>query len=488
MKLSQLLQDVNVLNLNAPEDLEIADVCYDSRKAAPGCLFVAVTGMAVDGHKFIPAAVQAGAAAVICEQVPDCEIPYILVESSRAALAQLGANWFGHPTREMKIIGITGTNGKTTVSYLIRDILIHTLGAKVGLIGTIQNMIGDEVLETERTTPESFELQKLFRQMADAGCSHVVMEVSSHALALNRVDCVEFEVGVFTNLTQDHLDFHGNMLNYGLSKALLFQRCRHGVLNLDDESFGLMRERAMCTLNSYSAKQNDASLIAKNIRLKSDRVEMEVITGSEICRVELGIPGEFSVYNALAAVGTGLCLGIPLTDIAAALKKAHGVKGRVEVVPTPDMDFTILIDYAHTPDGLENVLRSVKGFCTGRLICLFGCGGDRDPIKRPIMGEIAAKLADFVVVTSDNPRTEQPDKIIEDILAGMQDTKTPYTVIENRREAIAWAMDHAEKDDIIVLAGKGHETYQIIGHEKTHLDEREEVAAHLEVMKKEQTQ
>ncbi|MBE6954808.1 MAG: UDP-N-acetylmuramoyl-L-alanyl-D-glutamate--2,6-diaminopimelate ligase [Ruminococcaceae bacterium] len=486
MKLSQLLEDVNVLNMNAPADLEIADVCYDSRKAAPGCLFVAVTGMAVDGHKFIPAAVQAGAAAVICEQVPDCEIPYILVESSRAALAQIGANWFGHPTKEMKIIGITGTNGKTTVSYLIRDILIHALGAKVGLIGTIQNMIGDVVLETERTTPESFELQKLFRQMADAGCSHVVMEVSSHALALNRVDCVEFEVGVFTNLTQDHLDFHGNMLNYGLSKALLFQRCRHGVLNLDDESFGLMRERAMCTLNSYSAKQNDATLIAKNIRLKSDRVEMEVITGSEICRVELGIPGEFSVYNALAAVGTALCLGLPLHEIAAALKKAHGVKGRVEVVPTPDMDFTILIDYAHTPDGLENVLRSVKGFCSGRLICLFGCGGDRDPIKRPIMGEIAAKLADFVVVTSDNPRTEQPGKIIEDILQGMQDTKTPYTVIENRREAIAWAMDHAQKDDIIVLAGKGHETYQIIGHEKTHLDEREEVAAHLEVMKKEQ--
>ena len=385
------------------------------------------------------------------------------------------------------MIGITGTNGKTTVTYLLKSILEQVTGAKIGLIGTIQNMIGDQVLETERTTPESFELQGLFRQMADAGCRFAVMEVSSHALCLNRVDCVDFCLGVFTNLTEDHLDFHKTMEAYGQAKAQLFARCPVSVLNMDDPAWTVMKASACGKVLTYSMEDDRADLVAKNVRLKSDRVEMEAVIGNEIRRLELGIPGAFSVYNALAAVLAALGLGLSLKDVAAALKNAKGVKGRVEVVPTPGQPYTMLIDYAHTPDGLENVLRTVRGFAKGRTVVLFGCGGDRDPIKRPIMGKIAADLADFVVVTSDNPRTEEPGAIIQQILAGMEGTKTPYTVIENRREAIAWVMDHAMPDDVIVLAGKGHETYQILGHEKTHLDEREEVAAHLEQMKKEQT-
>ena len=487
MQLKQLLVNVNPTQVHAPLDLEISAVCYDSRKAEPGCLFVAISGFAADGMAYIPAAVAAGAAAVVCERVPETDVPYILVENARSALAYLSDTWFGHPTGELKVIGVTGTNGKTTVTYLIKSILEQTENTRVGLIGTIQNMIGDQVLETERTTPESYELQKLFRSMADAGCGYAVMEVSSHALSLGRVDGVDFAVGVFTNLTEDHLDFHKTMEAYGDAKAELFARCPVSVLNRDDPAWTKMRDHAAGTVYTYSTLDDRADLVAKNIRLKSSKVEMEAVIGNDICRLDLGIPGQFSVYNALSAVMTVMALGIDLHQAAAALHNAKGVKGRAEVVPTPGCDFTILIDYAHTPDGLENVLRCVKGFAKGRTVVLFGCGGDRDPIKRPIMGAIAAQIADYVVVTSDNPRTEEPGEIIRQILEGMKDTKTPYTVIENRREAIAWVMDHALPDDVIVLAGKGHETYQILGHEKTHLDEREEVAAHLEQMKNKET-
>ena len=491
MKLLQLLESLEVLECTADPNLEISALCYDSRKAVPGCLFVAIVGFESDGHRFIPAAAAAGAAAVVCEKAPETDVPYILVPDSRKAMAALAAEWFGHPTKELKVVGVTGTNGKTTVTYLLKSILEHAAGAKVGLIGTVQDMIGDEVLESERatpTTPDSYELQSLFRKMADAGCEYAIMEVSSHALALSRVDCVDFALGIFTNLTEDHLDFHKTMEAYGAAKALLFGLCPVSVLNRDDPAWEQMRAAAAGKVLTYSAKDDRADLVAKNIQLKPNKVAMEAVIGNDICRLELGIPGQFSVYNALAAALAAMGLGLSLYDVAAALHQAKGVKGRVEVVPTPGCDFTILIDYAHTPDGLENVLSAVKGFSRGRTVAVFGCGGDRDPIKRPIMGEIAARIADFVVVTSDNPRTEEPGAIIQDILRGMEGTKTPYVVIENRREAIAWAMDHAQKDDVIVLAGKGHETYQILGREKTHLDEREEVAAHLEQMKKEREQ
>ena len=390
------------------------------------------------------------------------------------------ANWYGHPADSMTMIGVTGTNGKTTVTYLLKTVLEKTLGAKVGLIGTIQNMIGDKVLDTERTTPESIELQKLFAEMRDAGCTHVVMEVSSHALALSRVDGVHFRVGVFTNLTEDHLDFHKTMLDYCDAKAKLFQRCDVGVMNLDDLYCDRIRRQASCRILTYSTKDNAADLVAKNIRLKSDRVETDVVTGNEISRAELRIPGAFSVYNALAVIGTGLALGLSLNEVTAALRQAHGVKGRMEVVPTPGKDYTVLIDYSHTPDSLENALKTARGFCKGRVIAVFGCGGDRDPFKRPVMGEIGGRLADLCVVTSDNPRTENPNAIIAQIAEGMKDAKNKPVVIENRVEAIGWALDHARENDIILLCGKGHETYQEVGHEKRHMDEREIVAEHLE--------
>ncbi len=478
MKLSDLLKDIKVLSCTADLDTDITGVSYDSRKTQPGHLFVAITGYETDGHKFIPKAAQNGAAVVVCERIPEEKIPYVQVASSREALAVLGANWFGRPAEKMTFVGVTGTNGKTSVTYLLKEVLERTVGAKVGLIGTIQNMIGDEVLETERTTPESFELQELFAQMAAKGCTHVVMEVSSHALYLHRVDCIPYKVGVFTNLTEDHLDFHKTMEAYRQAKAILFTKCETGVFNVDDPAVVQTMQKASCKKMSVSV-QHGADLSAKNVELHSDCVTFDACTDGRAVPVRVGIPGGFTAYNALSVLGAATALGVPLADAAEALKTAKSVKGRVEVVPTPGKDYTVLIDYAHTPDALENVLRSVRSYCKGRLIAVFGCGGDRDPMKRPIMGEIGVRLSDLAVITSDNPRTEDPMKIIEQILDGAKKTGKPYEVVENRRRAIRRAMDLARKDDIIVLCGKGHETYQIIGTEKTHLDEREEVTRHL---------
>ena len=480
MKLKELLHGLDVLELYADEALDITGVQYDSRQVTPGNLFVAISGFQTDGHKYIPKAMENGAACAVCEKKPEANIPYVLVSDARAALAALGANWFGHPADDMCVIGITGTNGKTTSTYLLKHVLEKTLGAKVGLIGTIQNMIGDEVLHTERTTPESFELQKLFADMHEAGCTHVIMEVSSHALVLHRADQIRFSAAVFTNLTEDHLDFHKTMDAYCDAKAMLFRRCETGAVNVDDAYAKRIMEQADCCLLTYSAQGNPAALTAEHIDLFSDRVEFDAVYQNERVSVTLGIPGIFSVYNALGVIAAALALDIPLAKIADALRTAQSVKGRVEVVPTPGKDYTVLIDYSHTPDSLENILRAVRGFCAGRIIAVFGCGGDRDPYKRPVMGKIAAELSDLAIVTSDNPRTEDPYKILRQILAGMQDTETPYEVIESRVSAIGRAMELAQKDDVIVLCGKGHETYQEIGHEKHHLDEREIVASYLE--------
>lgn len=475
MKLSELLRDVDVLELHAPEGLEIADVAYDSRRAAPGGVFVAVRGFDTDGHKYIGSAVGNGAACVICEEAPECATPYVVVRDSRLALAIASRNFFRDPSSEMTVIGVTGTNGKTTTTYLTKHMLEVCLDAKVGLVGTNGNMIGGEFIKTEHTTPESCDLQRLFREMADAGCTHVVMEVSSHSLALNRVAGVSFGPCVFTNLTQDHLDFHKDMADYAAAKAKLFTMCGLGIVNADDEWSGFMAERAGCPMHSFSCKDAGAELYAKDIALTASGVSFTAVHGAESVPVKLGIPGHFSVYNALGVLGIGLALGIGLEDAAGALASARGVKGRVEVVPT-DGDYTILIDYAHTPDALENVLRSMREVTDGRLVALFGCGGDRDRKKRPIMGAIAAECADFVVVTSDNPRTEEPEAIIADILEGMAGSATPKAVICSRPEAIEWAIEHHLPGDVIVLAGKGHEDYQIVGHVKHHMDEREIVA------------
>ena len=479
MKLRDLLEGIPVLSATADLELEIPNVSYDSRATRPGDLFVAMRGFATDGHAFIGKAAAAGAAVVVCEEPPaDGAVPYVQVENSRRSLAVIGANFFGHPARSMTMAAVTGTNGKTSTTYLLKAILEQEAGAKVGLIGTNQNMIGAEVIPTERTTPESFELQRLFAQMRDAGCTHVVMEVSSHALALDRVYGVEYAVGVFTNLTQDHLDFHKTMEAYCDAKAILFRHCAVGVVNADDPWTGRLLADATCRRFSYAVKA-PADLRAENVVLKAEGISFDAVTNTERVPISVGIPGGFMVYNTLDVLGAALALGIPLEKSADALSRVPHVKGRVEVVPTPGKDYTILIDYAHSPDGLQNVLTAVKGFAKGRTVALFGCGGDRDKTKRPKMGKIAADIADFVVVTSDNPRTEKPGDIIADILPGLEGSDTPHVVIEDRVEAIHWIMDHAQPGDVIALCGKGHETYQEINHVKHHMDEREIVAEYL---------
>ena len=480
MKLNDILKGLEVLSATADMAQEITGVSYDSRTTAPGSVFVAISGEAVDGHRFIPIAAEKGAVCVVCERVPERDIPYVQVKSSRKALALMAANWFDHPACEMTMIGVTGTSGKTTSTYLIKSILEQKAGAKVGLVGTIQNMIGDQVLHTERTTPESFELQKLFRQMSDAGCTHVVMEVSSHALVLDRVYGIRFAVGIFTNLSQDHLDFHHTMEAYCDAKAILFDRCDVGVYNADDPWHTRLLQNAKCPrLFSYGIHAAGADLKAKSVQLHPGSVAFDAEADTEWAHVRVGIPAQFTVYNTLDAMACCWNLGVPLAECADALARNHGVKGRMEIIPTPGKDYTILNDYSHKPDALENVLESVNGFAKGRTVVLFGCGGDRDKTKRPVMGGIAARLADFVIVTSDNPRTEDPQSIIDDILAGMRDTDTPYVAIPDRVEAIHYAMDHAQGGDVIILAGKGHEDYQEIDHVHYPMDERVIVADYL---------
>ena len=482
MKLKELLRNIPVLHHTADLELDITDVHYDSRKVTAGSLFVAVTGFASDGNRFIPMALSKGAVAVVTAKEPEDDVPYVLVESDRLALALLGCNFFGHPAKAMTMIGVTGTNGKTSTTLLLKQVLEKVLGAKVGLIGTMANLVGDEEIPTERTTPESFDLQALFGRMRDAGCSHVVMEVSSHAVTLERIGGTHFDIAAFTNLTEDHLDFHKTMDAYCDAKAELFRRCDKAVINVDDSYAPRILEAAACPVLTTSVAAEEG-LHAKNLELLAEGISFTAVCGEETAEVHLPIPGKFTVYNALTVMGIAKQLGISLADCAEALKTAQGVKGRVEVVPTPGTPYSVLIDYAHTPDGLENVLSSVKDFCKGRLIGVFGCGGDRDPMKRPIMGEIGTKLSDIAIITSDNPRTEDPMAIIEDILKGVKQEYGEYIVMEDRRAAIRYAMDIAEKDDIIVLAGKGHETYQEIHGVKYHLDEREEVAAHLQELR-----
>ncbi len=482
MKLKDLLQGVSVLEVTADLEQNLDEVYYDSRKVTAGSLFVAISGFASDGNRFIPMAVEKGACAVVTAKKPQEDVPYVLVSNDRLALAQIGGNFYGHPAKNMTLIGVTGTNGKTSVTMLLAQVLEKTLGTKVGLIGTMENRIGDLVIPTERTTPESFELQGLFARMRDGGCTHVVMEVSSHAIALDRVGGVDFDVAAFTNLTEDHLDFHKTMENYCDTKAELFGRCGKAVLNRDDAWFQRISYKIECPMMTTSVS-GTGNLRAENLELHADGISFDAVMEGENVHVTLPIPGKFTVYNALTVLGIALELGISLEAAGKALHDAKGVKGRVEVVPTPGKDFTVLVDYAHTPDGLENVLSSVRGFCKGRLISVFGCGGDRDPIKRPIMGRIGVELSDIAVITSDNPRSEEPMTIINDILKGISEDTGCHIVVENRKKAITYAMDIAEKNDIIVLAGKGHETYQEICGVKYHMDEREIVAEHLAEMR-----
>ncbi len=479
MKLRDLLEGVEVLDVHADLDMTVSGMTYDSRKVMPGWVFVAITGFATDGNLYIEKALDKGAVAVITAKEQNGSFPYVRVAGDRLALALCGSNFYGHPGKAMKLIGITGTNGKTSSTLLLKHVIEKTLGAKVGLMGTMENMIGHKRIPTERTTPESLDLQALLADMRDGGCEFAIMEASSHAIALERVGGLHYAVAAFTNLTEDHLDFHESMENYCDTKALLFERCDWAVVNQDDPWAPRICKHAACPVLFSSCKEQ-AGLYATDVQLLSDGVSFVAVHQNESAHVKVGIPGKFTVYNVLTVLGCALGLGIRLQDAAAALESAEGVKGRVEVVPTPGKPYTVLIDYAHTPDGLENVLSSVRGYCKGRLISVFGCGGDRDPIKRPIMGRIGVELSDLAIITSDNPRTEEPNAIIRDICQGIDQEKDNYIVIENRPKAIRYAMDIAKIHDIIVLAGKGHETYQEIHGVKHHLDEREVVAAYLE--------
>ncbi len=474
MKLGELIDGLDILSMDADLDTEVTGLVADSRKVTPGSVFVAVRGYESDGHRFIDAAVKAGAAVVIGEEVPE-GVPSVKVADSRRAMAAAAGNLYGNPSRSMRMIGVTGTNGKTTTTNLIKTVLEETLGVKVGLIGTNRNMIGKEEFETDRTTPDCLELQALLRRMADEGCEYVVMEVSSHALYLDRVYGIRFSEGIFTNLTEDHLDFHKTMEEYAKAKSRLFTMCDTAIINIDDPWSETMLKAATGKIYTYSAKSDEADLTARNIKLHASSVSFCALMTGKLEKIRLGIPGMFSVYNALAATAACLAAGVTVDKVRAAFNDCSGVKGRAEVVPT-DTDYTVLIDYAHTPDALENILKTVRGFTKGRVIVLFGCGGDRDPVKRPIMGQIAERLSDYVIVTSDNPRTEKPETIIDEIMTGIKGKNKPVEVICDRREAISRALSVARAGDTVVLAGKGHETYQEIDHVKHHLDEREVVA------------
>lgn len=471
MKLSQILNGIDVLS--AYEDTEVRDVAQDSRLVKEGTLFVCVKGAAFDGHNVAKEMLDKGAAAVVVERDLGLD-KQILVSNSRAVFSPICANFFGNPADKLKLIGLTGTNGKTTTTFLIKQIL-ENVGKKVGLIGTVQNMICDEVYPAKYTTPDPYELQKLFAMMVEADCDYCVMEVSSQALAQGRVNGLRFAVGVFTNLTQDHLDYHKTWENYFNSKRILFENCDIAVTNADDKNgLEIVKDLDFKKLVTYAVDTNNASFVAKNVSFKSNGVDYEIV-GDTIGRCHCNIPGRFSVYNSLCAATVALSLGIEFRDVLLAISKSQGVKGRIEVVPC-DRDFDIIIDYAHSPDGLENIITSLKEIAKGRVVTVFGCGGDRDKTKRPKMGKIAAELSDFCIVTSDNPRSENPSAIIEDILVGMKGINTPYEVVEQRRDAIEYAIKNAQKDDIILLAGKGHETYQILPTGTIHFDEREVAA------------
>lgn len=467
MLLSQLLDGALPI-----DDREIAGITCDSRRVERGFAFVCISGTAQDGHVYAADALARGAAVVIT-QIPQGLSDEVTVESTRKTWARMCARWFGDPAQKLHLIGVTGTNGKTTVTWLLKAALT-ACGHKVGLLGTIQNMIGERVLPSGHTTPDPYELQSMLALMVAEGCTYAVMEVSSHALCQDRVDGCVFDAAIFTNLTQDHLDYHGTMEAYMQAKKRLFAQARQAVVNVDDAWADAMTEGVTIPVHTFSAA-GEAEFEAREIAARPDGVDFLLRAGETAARVHFAIPGMFSVYNALATAACLLSLGFPLTAVAAALEEARGVKGRAEIVPGP-RGVTVVIDYAHTPDGLENICRTLKECCNGELITVFGCGGDRDRTKRPKMGRIAAQCSDRLVVTSDNPRSEQPMAIIEEILAGVREENTPYIVEENRARAIHAALAAARPGDTVLLAGKGHETYQILADGVIHLDEREIVA------------
>ncbi|KYH35652.1 UDP-N-acetylmuramoyl-L-alanyl-D-glutamate--2,6-diaminopimelate ligase [Clostridium tepidiprofundi DSM 19306] len=472
MKLKKVLLGIDVLNYEDFVDIDINKIEFDSRKIEKGDVFFCILGYNLDGHDYAEDAIKRGASVIVCEKelnFEDKEVVVIMVKDTRKALAICSSNYYGNPSNNLNIIGVTGTNGKTTSTYMLRTIL-QNAGYKVGIIGTIANYIGDEKIKSHRTTPESLELHKLFKRMSDKNVDYCIMEVSSHSLALDRVYGIKFNQGLFTNLTQDHLDFHKDFEDYFNSKFKLFKNSSKAVVNIDDK-YG----QKICKLlkeNVYTyAIKNKADFIASNINMNSRETDFDLIYNGNIINIKLNIPGKYNVYNALGCIGSCINEGISIEKIVEGLKNIN-IPGRCEVVSKKyDLGFDIIVDYAHTPDGLENILLTAREFTKGRLISVFGCGGDRDNKKRPIMGKIGSEISDLCIITSDNPRTEPPMSIIQDIIKGI--SKDNYIVVENRKGAIRKALAMAKKNDTIVIAGKGHEDYQILNDKIIHFDERE---------------
>ncbi len=476
MKLSRILNLVDGIVIQGNINKEIDLITIDSRKAAENSLFVAISGMTVDGHSFINGAYEKGCRAVITEKNVDnvpSDMTVFQVSSSRAALAKIAANFYNAPSEEMTMIGVTGTNGKTSTTYFMEAVL-NNVNKKSAVIGTVEIRIGGEKRDIDfatSTTPDTLELNQMLRIMADEKVEDVIMEVSSHALELQKTDGINFEVGIFTNLTQDHLDFHKTMENYCKAKAKLFKMCKYGIINADDPWADKITEECSCKVYTYGIESN-CDFKAENIDYKMDRVHFTVnIEGRDI-PFELNVPGRFSVYNALGVIGAAYAMGISVEDIRQGINNIKGVPGRIQNVPN-DKGFNVIVDYAHTPDGLENILNSVREFTKGRIITVFGCGGDRDKTKRPIMGEIVARLGDIPVITSDNPRSEDPDEIVKQVEVGVKSVTNNYIMITDRREAIFKAVSIAEKGDSIIIAGKGHENYQILKDKTIHFDDLE---------------
>ncbi|NLG84888.1 MAG: UDP-N-acetylmuramoyl-L-alanyl-D-glutamate--2,6-diaminopimelate ligase [Firmicutes bacterium] len=489
MRLAELVEPFPKTILQGDPGVEISGLAGDSRRVRPGDLFICLRGTRFDGHDFLASAFAAGAVGAIVERPVEGVFPgktIVLVRDVDAILPDLAARFYGHPAARLNLIGVTGTNGKTTSTYLIRNIL-QRAGQKVGLIGTVQNLVHDRVVPAVNTTPGVLELQWLLAEMVAAGCSHVVMEVSSHAIALGRVRGCRFVVGLFTNITQDHLDFHRTFAEYLRVKQSFFAGLSPGawaVINGDDPAAGeFLAATAARKLTFGLGGGND--LRAEEVELAMDGTRFTAVTPSGRVAVRLHLTGRFNVYNTLGAMGVGLALGIDLQDVVAGVEALTGVPGRFEMVPGGE-GFGVVVDYAHTPDGLENVLRTARALATGRLIVVFGCGGDRDRGKRPLMGKVAARYADLIFLTSDNPRSEDPMKIIAEIEPGVvEGGRSPgeYEIIPDRARAIRAAVARAETGDLVVVAGKGHETYQIFADRTIHFDDREVAAQALEERK-----
>ena len=477
MLLSELLRDVAYQGTIT--DCEIKDVTCDSRRVEGGSVFVCVKGGTIDGHEYAKAAVRNGATWVVAERDTGLE-NQVLVENSRAAYAMMCANIHGRPAEKMKLIGVTGTNGKTTITYLIKHIL-EAKGKKVGLIGTIQNVIGDVVLPAKYTTPDPAELHVLFARMVSAGCDYVVMETSSQALDQYRVWGCHFETAVFTNLTQDHLDYHGTMENYFNAKKKLFELCDHAVISVDDEYGKILAKEVTCPKTTVSVQDRTADFTAHDIKNSADGCRFAMVGNGIIGRVKFAMPGRFSVSNAMLAACAAMNTGLSFDETVEALNTCTGVKGRMEVIPT-GRDFTVIRDFAHGPDALEKVLTSIRECTEGRVVTLFGCAGRRDRTKRPQMAAAVAGKSDFVIFTSDNPREEAVEQITADTLPALEASGTPFYYEPDRYKAIKWALEHSRPGDVLLLAGKGHEDYQVLDFGTIYFDEKVIVQNLLETM------